>query len=143
MAFSQNVNPSYIKQPQNGKVQILPADTTALKTVLTAGASGSKVTSLIATNTDSANARVIQIFIVNGGTNYCLGTINVPLNAGFASGVNAVNLLDPTIILGLPLDSDGNPYINLISGDTLQAASLTTVAAGKAINVIAATAGDF
>jgi hypothetical protein len=142
MAFTQNAVATLIKQPQNGKVQILPADTTSQKTVYTAGASGSKVSSLLATSTDTV-ARDVQVSITNGGTSFPLGTVSVVIGAGSTSGVPAVNLLDPTKLVGLALDSDGNPFIHLISGDTLTVAAQTTVTTAKAISVTAPTVGDF
>jgi hypothetical protein len=142
MAFSQNINATYIKQPQNGKVQIANADGQNQKTVYTAGASGSKVSSLIAVSTDTS-ARDVQISITNGGTSFPLGTVTVALGSGNSGTANSVNLLDPTKLVGVALDADGNPYILLVSGDTLTVSALTTVTSGKLITVIAASAGDF
>jgi hypothetical protein len=47
-----------------------------------------------------------------------------------------------SITPGLPVDNDGNPFILLVSGDTLQAKSLTTVTSGKLIS-LTAIYGDF
>lgn len=142
MAFTQNPAPEFVKQPQNGKVQIANADAQNQKTVYTAGASGSKVTSLIAVSTDTS-ARDVQVSITNGGTSYPLGTVSVPAGAGNSSSVASCNLLDVTKLVGLALDSDGNPYIHLISGDTLTVSALATVTTAKLITVSAPTAGDF
>ena len=142
MAFTQNISPTFVKQPQNGKVQILPADASAQKTVYTAGASGSKVTSLNAVSTDTV-ARDVQVSITNAGTSYPIGTVTVPIGAGNSGTVASVNMLDITKLVGLALDSDGNPELLLISGDTLTVSALTTVTAAKAITIIAAAVGDF
>lgn len=142
MAFTQNSAPEFAKQPQNGKVQILPADAQAQKTVYTAGASGSKVTSLMAVSTDTAS-RDLQISITNGGTSFPIGTVSVVIGAGNSGTVPSTNLLNNSQLPGLPLDSDGNPYIHLISGDTLTVSALTTVTAAKTITVTAVTVGDF
>jgi hypothetical protein len=142
MAFTQNSVATLIRQPQNGKVQIANADAQAQKTVYTAGASGSKVSSLIATSSDTS-ARDVQISITNGGTSYPLGTVSVVAGAGNSSGTASVNLLDPTRLIGLAYDSDGNPFIHLISGDTLTVSALTSVTSGKLVTVTAATVGDF
>jgi len=142
MAFTQNSVATLIKQPQNGKVQIANADASNQKTVYTAGASGSKVTSLLAVSSDTS-ARDVQISITNGGTSFPLGTVTVPIGAGNSGSVNSVNLLDPTKLLGLAFDSDGNPFVQLISGDTLTVSALTTVTSGKLITVTAPTVGDF
>ncbi len=142
MSFAQNSVATLIRQPQNGKVQIANADAQAQKTVYTAGGNGSKVSSLIATSSDTS-ARDVQVSITNGGTSYPLGTVSVVAGAGNASGTSSVNLLDPTKLLGLAYDSDGNPFIHLISGDTLTVSALATVTSGKLITVTAATVGDF
>jgi hypothetical protein len=141
MAFTQNINPEFPKQPQNGKVQILNATNLANVTVYTAGGSGSKVVALLVSSTDTAS-RDVQIKVSNGGTDFLLGTKTVPANSGNVAGTPTVNLLDPTVTPGLPIDSDGNPFLYLISGDTLTAAVLTQVTTAKVINLIAVLA-DF
>lgn len=141
MTFSANLTPTFPKQPQTNRVQIAPADTTTQKTVYTAGSNGSKIVSIIATSTDTS-ARNITVSITNGGTSYPLGTIAVAITAGTVAGTPAVNLLDSTVIVGIPFDSDGNPFLYLISGDTLTVNSGTTVTTAKAITVHA-IASDF
>jgi hypothetical protein len=142
MSFTQNPVATFARQPQNGKVQIANADASNQKTVYTAGASGSKVTALIAVSTDTS-ARDVQISITNGGTSYPLGTVSVAAGAGNSSSVSSVNLMDTGKLVGLAFDSDGNPYIHLISGDTLTVAALATVTSGKLVTVVAPTVGDF
>src|SRR4051812_7179014 len=126
MAFTQNLNPTFPKQPLISRVQIVNADAQTQKTGYTAGTSGSKIVAILATSTDTS-ARDIQVSITNGGTSYPLGTKSVAITAGFVAGTPAVNLLDPTNMVGLPIDSDGNPFLYLISGDTLTFSALTTV----------------
>ncbi len=135
-------SPIFIGSAKNGKVQIVNADSTNWKTVYTAASSGSKITSLIAASDDTA-AHDIQISIANGGTNYLLGTVAVAIGAGNSGTVPAVNLLDLTKLVGMPIDSDGNPYIFLINGDTLQVKALVAVTAAKTVSVSAISVGDF
>lgn len=132
---------TFVGTPKNGKVQVLPADTSSLKTIVTAGSSGSKVVALIAAS-DDTSARDVEFGITNGGTFYPLGTKTIPITAGTVAGAPSVNLLDPSIIPGLPVDNDGNPYLLLVSGDTLQAKTLTTVTTAKAVS-LTAVYGDF
>lgn len=141
MAFVQNTVPTFVKQPSNGKVNIVNADAQAQKTVYTAGASGSKITSLMASSTDTA-ARDVAISITNGGTSYVIGVVAVPIGAGTSSGVNSVNMLNLSNMPGLPVDSDGQPYLLLVFGDTLTLSALTSVTAAKTIT-ISAIGGDF
>lgn len=131
---------------QNGKVQILPADTTTNKTVVTAGAQGTKVSSLIITSTDTS-ARDVLIGIANGGTTFPLGMISIPITAGNTNAIPAVNGFAVQSggggIQGLAVDSNGNPYLDLVSGDTLIVAAQSTVTTAKAISVIANSGGVF
>lgn len=141
MAFTQNTTPTLAKQPQNGKVQIANADAQTQKTVYTAGASGSKIVGLGFVSTDTS-ARDVQVSITNGGTSYPIGTITVPIGAGNSGTVPSVtwNLQQ---FPNLPIDSDGNLFVILISGDTLTVSALTTVTTAKLITVTAVAVGDF
>ena len=56
-------------------------------------------------------------------------------NSGNVAGTSAVNLLDTTVIVGLPVDSDGNPFLYLGASDTLTAATLVQVTSGKVVNL--------
>jgi hypothetical protein len=141
MAFVQNIAGTYVKQPRLGLGQILPANTTAQVTVITAGGSGSKVVSLTVSSTDTTN-RDIQVSVVRGGITYVLTTTTVPLTSGFAAGIAPVDLLALFPIGSLPVDNDGESYLFLESGDTLVVNSLTTVTAAKVISAVAVY-GDF
>ena len=132
MAFTQNAIPTFPFQPENGHVQILPANTTAQKTLFTAGANGSKIIGVIIGSTDTS-ARDVQLSIVNSATTYVLGTKTIAITAGFVAGTPSVNLLDPAVIVGMPVDNDGNPFLFLIFGDTLVVNCLTTVTTAKII----------
>jgi hypothetical protein len=130
--------PVFVQTPKSYKVQILPADASALKTITTGGANGTKITSIIATSSDTS-ARNVTWGTTTGGVFFPLGTVQVPITAGQVDLTNvAVNLLDISKTPGLPIDADGNPYILLSSAsETLQIKSLTTVTAAKEIDVTA------
>lgn len=126
--------PALPQNPKSAKVQVLPADASGLKTVYTGGANGSKITAVIATQNDVANTIVIGI--TNTAIFYPLATYTLPANAGQVAGTPSLNLLDPTVIKGLPIDNDGNPYIFLSSAsDLLQVKVGTTVTAAKEVDV--------
>lgn len=126
--------PSLPQTPRNEKVQIANADASGQKTVITGGTNGTKVVGLIAASSDTA-ARDIQVSIVKAGTTFPLGTKSVPANSGFVAGTPAVNLFDPAVMVGLPTDADGQPYIFLENGDTLVVNALTTVTSAKLISL--------
>jgi hypothetical protein len=124
-AFPQN--------PKSGKVQILNADASNLKTIYTGGANGSKITSVVATSSDTS-ARDVTIGISNSGTFYPFYTVTIAITAGQIAATPPVNLLPAGI--GLPVDNDGQTYIFLQSAsDTLQVKALTTVTSAKEIDI--------
>jgi hypothetical protein len=133
-------SPFFFGTPKNSKVQILPADASGLKTVVTGAANGTKVVSLIAASSDTA-ARDVTWGITKSTVFYPHGTKTVPVNAGSIAATPPVNLMDPAVTPGLPVDNDGNPYVFLENGDTLQVKSLTTVTTALALS-ISANHGD-
>lgn len=139
--MAQNVNPTFIKTPNNGLVQISTATGTGAVTLYTGGASGSKIVGVLATS-QSSGAVNVKLAIVNAATIYYLTENAVPANSGFAGATATVNMLAPTTAVGLPIDSDGNPYFILkSSADTLTATAESALVSGN-LNLIA-IAGDF
>ncbi len=132
---------------QRGVVQFLTADAAGTyKTLYTAGTDGSRCVGLQTTNSDGSAAHVLTFQIVNTAVKYGGVTITTVLNAGFANGtppqiITKVPSYSPWIpatglpIWPLPEDSDGNAYIQMVSGDTLQVTYATAITAAAAINV--------
>jgi hypothetical protein len=137
MAFSQNTVPTLTKQPRLGLAQIANADASTVKTVVTAGANGSKVVSLWASSTElTANNRDVQVSVTRSAVVYILTTLSVPFSSGFTTAVpGPTDLLSAIPANLLAVDNDGQRYLFLESGDTLGVASLTTVTSGKTISV--------
>jgi hypothetical protein len=135
-----SASPVYVGMPKRGLVQILNADASNLKTVVSAGASGSKVCSLSAASDDTSQ-RLLQVYITRSGTSYLVVETAVPAASGSDGSTPAVNLINSTILPGLPVDNDGVRYLFLQSGDTLQVKSTTTVTSGKIVH-LASDYGD-
>lgn len=133
--------PVCVQTPKLGLQQILNANGTALLTVVTGGTNGTKVTSLTLTSSDTSQ-RIIQVWVTRSGTSYLLGSVTVAASSGFDGATSVVSVLSSTLIPGLPVDNDGQPYLLLMSGDTLQIGSTTTVTSGKIIYATAVEA-DF
>lgn len=134
-------DPVFVATPKITPAAFTNADSAnTKKTIHTAGASGSKVVAVFATSTETANARVAQLWLTRSATSYLLGSLNIPVNSGFDGSAGTINLL--LLLNGLPLDNDGQPYLFLESGDTLQASTTTQVAAGKEVD-ITCVAGNF
>jgi hypothetical protein len=123
----------YVQTPKITPQSFLPADTTAKKTIATAGGNGSKVSAIFGTSTETVNARTFAIFLLRGGTSYLLNTSIIAINAGFDGGAAPQNFFANWS--ALPVDNDGQRYLFLESGDALQAACTSTIAAGKEIDI--------
>ena len=144
--------PVFPQIPRQWKWQMLPAGTTVATTFITPGPNGSIIKSIVCTNNDSAQAQVVQFNVLRSTISYLLGSVNVPLSSGNTAAAVPVNALAPTVIPGLPVDSDGNPYIYLegtnaaagtpAGADVLQASVTVTVNTGKATSCFA-TGADF
>jgi len=137
--------PVFVQTPNRGIVQFLQGTDSAgtYKTLYTGGANGSKCTGMFLTSTDST-AHLVTVQLVTsavkyGGTAVTTGTTT----PGFAAAAGAVNVMSAANWPGLPIDSDGNPYIYLAgSGDTLQATFATNLSSSTLINIVAICA-DF
>lgn len=95
MALSDT--PVFVQTPELGLVQIVTADVSGLKTVVTAGADGTKVTALLLSSDDSSN-RDVTWGVTRSGTFHPRGTVTVPATAGTAATVAAVNALSVSVV---------------------------------------------
>lgn len=134
--------PIYPQTINTPTVQILPATTTTLVTLYTAGTNGSKIENIFLTNTDTAAAYAITFSLTIGGTTSILGTVNVPISAGNTTAVPAVSLMQSSN-LPFSYDAFGNPYIYIATGGVLKANSGTTVNTGKIVAITCTSSGDF
>lgn len=130
--------------PNNGKVQFLQGTDSAgtYKTLYTAGSNGSRCYGLWSTNNDGSATHLITLQIVNNSVKYGGIALTSVESAGFANGAPAQNLLSSSVWPGLPIDQYGNPYIQLVSGDTLQATFATSLTTSDVINIVA-SCSDF
>jgi hypothetical protein len=113
----------------------LPASTTTLVTVMTGATNGTKVAGLWVTSTDTASNTIFVTIERTGPLDYVQTAVTIPANSGNAAGTPPVNLMSAANWPGLPLDSDGTPYLYLESTDTLRVNVGTTVTAAKIVNV--------
>ena len=131
---------AYKAQVVNASGVVTLTATTNYVTVVTGGANGTKVVSLVCTSNDAASHNIAYGFI-RSATFYPLGV--AAIGSASATSVTSVNLLASGQTSGLAVDSDGNPYVLLESTDTLVAGVLTTaVTASDAVSCMA-TAADF
>jgi hypothetical protein len=126
--------PIFAQTIVNGTQTILPADTTTVKAVLAAGTNGTKVEMLAVTSTDTT-ARDLGIYLTISATSYLIGTVSIPITAGFTNAIVTVDILRSTQLPFLPFDAMGNRCLYLASGTTLSVGTLTTVTTAKQITI--------
>ena len=115
--------------------QFLPADTTTAKEILAVQTNGIKVENILVTSTDTS-ARDLVLYIRQSSTNYLLGTYTIPANSGNTNALVAINLFTvATTALPTSTDSNGNKFLYLDSGTSLQASMGTSITAAKLVNV--------
>jgi hypothetical protein len=132
---------SYVtpQTPNRGTVQFLQGTDSAgtYKTIYTGGTNGSICKALWSTNNDASATHLLTVQLVSSTVRYGGMAITSVESAGFASGTPAQNLMSAVNWPGLPLDSDGNPYLILASGDTLQATFASSITSTDLINIVA------
>jgi hypothetical protein len=140
---SAGTTPNSIVTPQTPNRGILQFTSSSSAgtygTLYTAGANGSKCYAVTSSNTDSSTTHLLTLGVFNGGTQYSQVSVTSVENAGNANATAPQNLFSTTIWSngGLPQDSEGNYYLLLISGDTLEATFATGISSGKVVNLYA------
>jgi hypothetical protein len=109
-------------------------------TIYTAGASGGRVLSLMASTDDTVTVNVF-LYILRSSTVIPIGMVNIPLSSGNTNAARfPVDFLNGTNLPGLPIDNTGRQYIPLLSNDVLRATSLANLTAAKSAWINAAGA---
>lgn len=128
--------PIFPQTIKTGVAQIAPADTTTLKTLVTAAANGTRVDNIFVTSTDTS-AKDLQFVVTISSVDYVVGTLSIPANSGFTNSVPAVSVLSHSQFATMNTDQNGNKNLYLASGAVLKVKSLTNVSTSKVISIIA------
>lgn len=136
MAFA-NV-PGFPRAYKTGVVQIVPATGTAVTDLIQAGADGMIVSTLVLTSQETATARNIRFSVQRGGagSNFVIGSINVPINSGNNGTATSVSPLLVTNTIFAPpfeFDANGNKVIVLGPLDKLRVEALVAVTTGVTV----------
>ena len=134
--MAKQTNLYFTKLVKNKAVQIVPADTTALKTLYTAAADDAILKGLLCVSDDTAAVN-LRILLNIGGTDYQIGTVNIPIASGTNGTANAIDAINSLALPGLPLDANGKRFLPLETGTILKVAALATVTAAKTVTVVA------
>lgn len=139
--MTKSFNLPFTQNQNFGGVQIVTADASNKKTLITAGANDT-IIKAINVATDETVARVLSLYYNDGVTDHLLGAINIPIGAGSNGGVVAVDLLNGAIITSLPYDGTGKRVIPMKAGHSLKVLSQSTLTAAKTL-FVQAFAEDF
>jgi hypothetical protein len=126
-------SPAFIATPKNPAVAFANADGTTFKTLMTPGASGSRLDTLIASSTDTVS-NVMQLAVTKSAVDYVLGEVTIPANAGTNGVVKSVAVLNATDLPGLAYTENGSLYLE--SGVTLKARMKTAVAGAFGVQLL-------
>ena len=126
--MAANTSPIFIEAPKNAAVTFVNADGTTAKTLLTAGADGSKI-SRIGVVSDDTSSVLLKLYIRISGTDYWIGSYSVVTLSGTNGTASAKNILDTTLMpwldaagefpLGASLDLKIAPNAAVTSGKTV------------------------
>lgn len=125
-------SPIYLGTVKNAAARIQNADGTALITLWTAPALGSKLNALGVSSTDTV-ARDVALYVSRGGVDYLLATVQVPINAGNANNVPAIDVFAHVNLPWVRQDADGARYLFLENGSVLKAKAVVTVTAATQV----------
>ena len=134
--MAKTFTPPYPQTIKNAVVRVNNASGTTLQTLRTASAEGDRVDTIMATSTDTSN-RDFGVYLTIGGTDYLIGTVQIPATAGFVNNVPTVDVLRAANMPGVPLDAYGNRCLLLASGTVLKVGALVAVTAAKQVDFFA------
>lgn len=108
-------------------------------TILAAQTNGCKLEAIMVSSTN-ATPVVFALYVNVSSTNYLMGQVNIPANAGNSATIPAVNILDAltsgSSLLPLPKDANGNPYLYLSSSTTLTALPTSSLTSSDFWNIV-------
>lgn len=131
--------PSFIATVKTPVVAFANADSTTFKAIMTAGASGSRLDSLIASSSDTVS-NVLQLAVQVSAVDYVIGEVTIPANAGTNGTAKSVAVLNATDIPGLAYTENGALY--LATGAALRGRMKTAVAGAFVVHLTGA-GGDY
>lgn len=141
--MAQNVNPTFVKTPNRGLAQISTGSATGTVTLYTGGVNGSKIVGINGANNSTAVGNY-GLILINNSIQYFVAVTSMSAGAGETVGIPGVSFLNTALTPGLPIDSDGNPYLTLAStADSLVVFTFTTIPTAGGSATFIAIGGDF
>lgn len=135
MAKSTNLN--FTQDIANPIKRLNNANGTTPVTVYTASTNDAVLKSIIVTSTDTSAVN-LQVFVDDGTTVGLLGTVRIPAASGTDGATASVDLLNSSLLPGLPMDMNGRRILPLQAGYILKVAPLVAITATKQVDIFCA-----
>lgn len=133
----------YVTQNYRNTTQTFTdVDGTNTKLLIDAGADDSNIIGISITST-SATDDILLLYLYDSSTDFLIGSFPVPALSGSNGIVYKTNGLNKTILAGITLDGNGNPYIPLAAGYSLRAALINGLSNNGEQTTVIVTAEDF
>jgi hypothetical protein len=113
--------------------QMLPADSTTVTTLVPADADNDRRIDVLSLQTNNTSNVVLALFLSDGTTDFKVGEVVIPLQAGDADAVPVANGLDPSYLPWMPQDA-GNYYIPLPAGTAVKGSLGAALSTGKSLD---------
>ena len=122
--MSVNTNPIFIKSFTNKGVAIQNSDGTELKTIVSGAIDGTRVIGISVIHDDPGTV-VVDLYYNDGSTDFLMGSLSITTGSGNK------DLLNTTTFPFLRKDNNGNPYLQLKTGESLKAGLQSTITSSK------------
>lgn len=133
-------SPQFVATPRNPTGSVVNANGTNFQTIFTAGASGARIDSVFATNTDVANAYIVQVAVQKSGVDKPLGEVTIPAGAGTNGAAKSVALLNETDLPAIAYCESGALFLE--AGCSLRVRTKSTVSGSNSVDFVG-VAGDY
>jgi hypothetical protein len=129
--MAANIDPIFEAVPVVEGQQFTSADTTAKKSLVTGGANGTRIDSIMCSTNDTAAVN-LAFYINDGATDLYIGVVALPIGAGYTT----VPRIEGMATL------NGLGYLVLPSGHILKCNCVATMTAAKTTDVVV-MGGDY
>lgn len=132
--------PQFVAVVRTPALLLNNASGTGFNTLVTPGASGTRVDSISVTNSDAANAYVLQFAVQRSGVDYEIGEVTIAAGSGTNGSAKSVAALNATDLPFLAYTEAGALFLE--QGALLRVRAKTAVSGSNTVKLVA-VAGDY
>lgn len=136
MAKSTNLN--FTQDIANPIKRLQNSNGTTPVSLYTASANDAVLKCLIATSTDTSAVN-LQVFVDDGTTVGLLGTVRIPAASGTDGATASVDILNSSLLPGLPVDMNNRRILPLAAGYVVKVAPLVAITSTKQVDLISSS----